>query len=97
MWWGSGAGFQTYLKPNDTNPDVTWSSTAWCNPNPPNPPCTTYSGSIWRTWAVRSRHSSGANVSMCDGSVRFIFDNVSLSVWRALGTSQGEEMINEGF
>jgi prepilin-type N-terminal cleavage/methylation domain-containing protein/prepilin-type processing-associated H-X9-DG protein len=92
-WWGSGAGFETYLRPNDTNPDVSWSSySPWCNPNPPNPPCTLYSGSPIRTWAARSRHPEGVNVALCDGSVRFINNSVDTSTWQALGTSQGGEV-----
>ncbi|MSR32419.1 MAG: DUF1559 domain-containing protein [Gemmataceae bacterium] len=93
VWWGSGAGFQTYLRPNDTNPDVTWASLRpWCNPDPPNPPCTTYQGGTnWRTFAARSRHSGGVNAAFCDGSVRFIENAIDPTVWRALGTSAGGE------
>lgn len=93
VWWGSGAGFMTYLRPNDTNPDVTWSSLRpWCNPDPPNPPCTTYlGGTNWRTFASRSRHVGGVNLAMCDGSVRFVENQISTTVWRAMGTARGLE------
>jgi len=96
-WWGSGAGFQTYLAPNDTNPDVTWSSLRpWCNPDAPNPPCTTYQGGTnWRTYAARSRHPGGVSVAMCDGSTRFVANSVDRTIWRALGTSQGGEIITD--
>ncbi len=43
--------------------------------------------------AARSLHSSGVNASFCDGSVRFIGDNVDLSVWRAISTRAGEESL----
>ena len=93
VWWGSGAGFMTYLRPNDTNPDVTWSTLRpWCNPDPPNPPCTTYQGGTnWRTFASRSRHVGGVNLAMCDGSVRFVENQISTTVWRAMGTARGSE------
>jgi prepilin-type N-terminal cleavage/methylation domain-containing protein len=95
-WWGSGAGFMTYLGPNDTNPDVLWSDLSWCNPNPPNPPCTTYQGGTnWRTYAARSRHPGGVSVALCDGSTRFVANSVDRTIWRALGTSQGGEVITE--
>ena len=41
--------------------------------------------------AARSRHTGGVNVGMCDGSVTFIRDSISLEVWRALGTANGGE------
>ncbi|MFZ4610902.1 MAG: DUF1559 domain-containing protein [Gemmataceae bacterium] len=93
LWWGSGAGVMTYLRPNDSNPDVTWSSLRpWCNPDLPNPPCTTYQGGTnWRTFAARSRHTGGVNVAMCDGSVRFVENQISSTVWQALGTARGSE------
>ena len=96
LWWGSGAGFQTYLRPNDTNPDVVWSDFSWCNPNPPNPPCTTYTGGTnWRTYAARSRHPGGVNVALCDGSARFVADTVDITTWRALGTAAGNEAVGD--
>jgi prepilin-type N-terminal cleavage/methylation domain-containing protein/prepilin-type processing-associated H-X9-DG protein len=38
-----------------------------------------------------SAHSGGVNVVLCDGSVRFVRDSISLTAWRALGSrNQGE-------
>jgi prepilin-type N-terminal cleavage/methylation domain-containing protein/prepilin-type processing-associated H-X9-DG protein len=51
-----------------------------------------------RTYAAitsRSYHLGGVNVGMMDGSVRFVSDSVSLTVWRALGTRNGGEPISE--
>ncbi|MDE2509313.1 MAG: DUF1559 domain-containing protein [Planctomycetota bacterium] len=42
---------------------------------------------------ARSNHLGGVNVLMCDGSVRFTQDQVSLQVWRALGTRNGGELV----
>ncbi len=41
-----------------------------------------------------SNHPGGANVGMCDGSVKFIKDSVALQSWWALGTRAGGEVIS---
>ena len=57
----------------------------------PNNPC-------WRPgdwWAIvvpaSSYHTRGANVCMCDGSVRFVSDDVDPVVWWATGSRNGGE------
>jgi prepilin-type N-terminal cleavage/methylation domain-containing protein/prepilin-type processing-associated H-X9-DG protein len=42
-----------------------------------------------------SYHTGGVNVSLGDGSVRFVNDGVSLQAWRAMGTIRGGEVISE--
>lgn len=44
--------------------------------------------------AARSMHPGGVNVTMADGSVNFFTDNISLSVWRSMGTRAGGELIS---
>jgi prepilin-type N-terminal cleavage/methylation domain-containing protein/prepilin-type processing-associated H-X9-DG protein len=58
---------------------------------PPNTPC-------WRPndwWALvspaSSYHSGGVNICMCDGSVRFVNENVDPVVWTAAGSRNGGE------
>ncbi len=41
---------------------------------------------------ARSYHPAGVNVLFCDGSVRFVGDDVSLAVWQAAATRAGDEM-----
>jgi prepilin-type N-terminal cleavage/methylation domain-containing protein/prepilin-type processing-associated H-X9-DG protein len=41
--------------------------------------------------AARSRHSGGVNVVLCDGSVKFVNNGISLTIWKALGTMNGNE------
>lgn len=41
--------------------------------------------------AARSRHTGGVNVTLVDGSVRFIGNSIDLSVWRSLSTRDGSE------
>ena len=41
--------------------------------------------------AARSRHAGGVNAALCDGSVRFVTNGVSLAIWQAMGTMNGRE------
>jgi prepilin-type N-terminal cleavage/methylation domain-containing protein/prepilin-type processing-associated H-X9-DG protein len=43
---------------------------------------------------ANSYHPGGVNVTLCDGSVRFVKDTVSLPTWRALGSRNGGEVIS---
>jgi prepilin-type N-terminal cleavage/methylation domain-containing protein/prepilin-type processing-associated H-X9-DG protein len=45
------------------------------------------------SYGVSSSHAGGANVGMADGSVRFVKNSVSQSVWWSLGTRNGGEVI----
>jgi prepilin-type N-terminal cleavage/methylation domain-containing protein/prepilin-type processing-associated H-X9-DG protein len=45
--------------------------------------------------AARSRHSSGVNVLLGDGSVRFVSNTIALDTWRALSTRRGGEVISD--
>jgi prepilin-type N-terminal cleavage/methylation domain-containing protein/prepilin-type processing-associated H-X9-DG protein len=40
-----------------------------------------------------SRHSGGVNLLTADGSVRFVKDQVSQAIWKALGTVAGGEVV----
>jgi prepilin-type N-terminal cleavage/methylation domain-containing protein/prepilin-type processing-associated H-X9-DG protein len=42
-----------------------------------------------------SAHANGVNVLFCDGSVRFVNNNVSLANWRAMGSRNLGEVVNE--
>jgi prepilin-type N-terminal cleavage/methylation domain-containing protein/prepilin-type processing-associated H-X9-DG protein len=44
--------------------------------------------------AARSYHPGGVNFARADGSVRFVNETVSLTVWKALGTRCGGEIID---
>jgi prepilin-type N-terminal cleavage/methylation domain-containing protein/prepilin-type processing-associated H-X9-DG protein len=43
---------------------------------------------------ANSRHYSGINVMLADGSVRFVKDGIAMVVWWSLGTKAGCEMIS---
>jgi len=94
-WWGYAAGFETFLPPNASQPDVMQSAGYCNNDHPRNPPCIgPHSQSQPMTMAARSRHAGGVQTANCDGSVRFISNNVDLNVWRALSTTDGGETVS---
>lgn len=93
IWWGDASGFSAYLGPNSTLPDRIYSS-FYCNNLPQqNLPCAVSTGTDPTMFAARSRHSGGVQVSLCDGSVRFVRDSVTIAAWRAASTSRGGETI----
>ena len=72
------------------------SATIYYHNTPPNGRSCMYPpGQIMTT--ASSRHSGGVNVMMCDGSARFVANDVSRPTWQALGSRNGEEIINEQF
>lgn len=91
-WWGDASGFETYLSPNSSLPDVIY-TTYYCNNQPQqNLPCIgTPTASQPSMFASRSRHPAGVQVAMCDGSARFIPDSIALYLWQVLSTTHGGE------
>jgi len=45
--------------------------------------------------AMGSNHAGGVNVTLCDGSVRFLSENISSIVFNSLGTRAGGEVVGE--
>jgi prepilin-type N-terminal cleavage/methylation domain-containing protein/prepilin-type processing-associated H-X9-DG protein len=93
-WWGGGCHFETKLTPNSPLPDRTEQS---CTPaNRLNPPCANRQAGVAEneeSLAARSRHPTGVQAAMCDGSVRFFSNNVALDTWRAIGTAAGGDPV----
>jgi len=92
-WWGPGSGFTVALKPNDTSPDRAWSDASWCDSKIPNPPCAFRTSGY--VFGARSRHIKGINVALCDGSIRYIVNNIDPKTWHDLGTSRGAEPLSD--
>ena len=92
-WWSTGGGFVTSLRPNDSAPDLSWADASWCDPKPPNPPCS-FRTSVY-AFGARSRHAGGVNVARCDGSVGFISNSIQPAAWQALSTTRGKEVNSE--
>jgi prepilin-type N-terminal cleavage/methylation domain-containing protein/prepilin-type processing-associated H-X9-DG protein len=72
-------------------------------PNPKYPNCNDSTGSgnavnKAGVYTLSSRHPGGANVLMCDGSVRFLKDTTSLqTVWSLGSRAQGEVISSDSF
>ena len=64
----------------------------WLPPNSQTPDCG-YRSHVWHP--ARSRHPGGANLLLCDGSVRFISETIDLGTWHALGSRNGGELLGE--
>jgi prepilin-type N-terminal cleavage/methylation domain-containing protein/prepilin-type processing-associated H-X9-DG protein len=100
-WWADSAGITTMLAPNSTIPDAMYSTGACQYPpsgvNIGNPPCIalptgTPPPPLFE--GARSRHPGGVNTLFCDGSVRFIKNTINLTTWRALSSTQGQEIVS---
>ena len=44
---------------------------------------------------ARSRHTGGVNASFCDGSVRFISNNIDLPTWVALSSMTAGDLVGD--
>jgi len=66
-------------------------------PNDPVPDCVE---SGWNPApglvGARSNHPGGVQSAFCDGSVRFLTNNIQRRVWMALGTRAGGEIVSSG-
>ena len=94
----------TTLTPNSSSPDVLWNAAGLdeetCENNGVglpqlNMPCQ-YGATSTNYASPRSRHRGGVQVLLCDGSVRFVGNDVDLmSAWRPLGTISGAEAVGD--
>ncbi len=54
---------------------------------------------LWRTLShnvtTHSRHTGGVHALLCDGSVRFVSENIAVTTWQGLGSRNGGEIIGE--
>jgi prepilin-type N-terminal cleavage/methylation domain-containing protein/prepilin-type processing-associated H-X9-DG protein len=101
-WWGYAPMFTGLYPPNSSFPDVLQGK-SYCGTVPPNPPCTgsTYALSSGGTYTglglfnnARSKHPGGVDVGMCDGSVRFIKNSISIYIFQGIASSKGGEVIS---
>ena len=82
-----GSAFSTGRKPNDTTADILASCSSTTEL-----PCTLGNDGT-QIAATRSLHDGGVQVCLVDGSTRFISENIDLTIWTALGTRSGRELI----
>lgn len=85
--WEGNVLFSTFLPPNTTTGD----RSSYCIAGIRRP-CAS-SGNLVQY--ARSQHVGGAHVLMGDGAVRFVSDNISTTIWNALGSRAGGEPIGD--
>ncbi|QDU61141.1 hypothetical protein Pan216_19950 [Planctomycetes bacterium Pan216] len=93
-----GCHFTSWLAPNSQVPD----DVARQCPTPANlnglPGCNNIGGGAQlpnQVFAARSKHAgNGVQVTLCDGSTRFISQSIAHDVWQALSTSNGGEIVD---
>ena len=99
------AMFSNYTTPNSSSADQIWGPCPRDNgvdlQYPASAPCISLGGqrsnssdSVNAFAASRSKHPGGVNAGMADGSVRFIKNTINTSVWWALGTRGGGEVLS---
>jgi prepilin-type N-terminal cleavage/methylation domain-containing protein/prepilin-type processing-associated H-X9-DG protein len=85
--------------PNDLTPDLV----RWCgaedDPTKTSNPVAPCYFIGWKQQNMilhtsRSLHPGGVNIGLCDGSARFISEEVSLYVWQSLSTPSGGESVS---
>jgi len=61
-----------------------------------NPGIPTPTADDWTyTYGFHSQHSVGANFYMCDGSARFVGNNIDLAVYQAMATIMAGELVSD--
>jgi len=97
-WYGHHAGITTHELPNTMVPD--YLQAGFC----PDPTGAMTSGmpcadEVWpstpKSLSSRSTHPGGVQVSLCDGSVRFVTDEIDLTAWRNFGSSMDNEVLRD--
>ena len=69
-----------------------WHMTLYSHVSPPNSRACNFNKNATATMPASSAHPGGVNLALCDGSVRFVTNNVSVITWRAVGTRAGNEI-----
>ena len=76
------ASYKHYYTPNSLKMDCIYNAADYG-----------YTATGWK--AARSLHSGGVNVLMCDGSVRFTNQQINGTLWQAVATRGGREVIGD--
>jgi prepilin-type N-terminal cleavage/methylation domain-containing protein/prepilin-type processing-associated H-X9-DG protein len=86
--------FHWNYTPNSSNPD--WLRNTLCTSSPVAPCVPMGTSYVDHKIIVtpRSFHSGGVQVGMCDGSVRFVTNNITLATWQAMGSPAGGEVLS---
>ncbi len=85
---GYAAFFTAFCRPNSESPDLMENHASVCNNIPyANLPCEELPVNTPFRFAARSRHLSGVNAALADGSARFISDSIDIDAWRNLSST----------
>lgn len=82
--------FSTLYTPNTTVAD----RRPYCNESVSYSPCINFPGSDYHQ-SARSHHTGGVHALFCDGSARFITENINLATWRILGSRNDRQPVGE--
>ncbi len=94
--YDEGPLYMHHYSPNDTTPDqVRWCSDA--DLVSPQAPYIKITNQNMVLHTSRRHHPGGVTLGLCDGSVRFISETISLGVWQAIGTPDGGEVVDIDF
>ena len=97
-WYAEGPVFMQEYTPNAPSPDLVRAGRCASEDSMPGAiaPCIGALGEYYMVvHTARSMHPGGVVTAMCDGSVRFTTDDISLYAWQALGTPKGGEILDE--
>src|SRR5207249_2674529 len=85
--------FNWNYTPNSSSPD--WRRNTLCATSPQAPCIPKGTSYVDHNFIVtpRSFHTGGVQVAMCDGSVRFVTNGISLAAWQAAGSPAGGEAL----
>jgi prepilin-type N-terminal cleavage/methylation domain-containing protein/prepilin-type processing-associated H-X9-DG protein len=89
--------YSTINTPNSSAPDNQYGN--YCEKILPDFPCNPaaagFAGGRATQAKAVSRHPGGVNVGFADGSVAFISDSITIAIWQALSTMDGEESVSD--
>ena len=69
----------------------------YSSPAPPNDPACAFPQNGTQNMPASSAHTGGVNVTLCDGSVRFVTSSISITTWRVLATRNGGDVLGNDF
>ncbi|WP_254511301.1 DUF1559 domain-containing protein [Anatilimnocola floriformis] len=95
MHYPEGPLFHHNRTPNSLAPDEI--RQAWCVSTREAPCIGAYTAynNIRDIRTARSNHPGGVNAMLADGSVRFVRESIQLSIWQAVSSPDGGEIIGE--
>ncbi len=67
----------------------------YVNPAAAIPPDPTDPQYVYYTYIFRSQHPGGGNFCMSDGSARFVSNDIAITIYQALATINGAEIVND--